>query len=87
MIDQFLAEFRNNWRLRALLAAAIGVLWLYGIISLRELAIARQQQYFGLERQIARIRQQSSQTDWWNWRVACGKIARRVWRRRRFRIG
>ncbi len=64
MIDQFIAEIRGNWRLRALLAGAIAVLWVYAILNLREAAGARSQQYVGLEKQIARTRAQVAQTDW-----------------------
>jgi hypothetical protein len=64
VIKQFLAEFRANWRLRMLLAGALAVLWVYLVIDLRELAIAKTQQYIGLERQIAKTRLQANQADW-----------------------
>jgi hypothetical protein len=64
MIDQLIAEFRNNVRLRLLLAGVVAVLWIYLAINLRETAIAKTQQYIGLERQIAKTRQQASQEDW-----------------------
>jgi hypothetical protein len=47
-----------------LLAGVVAVLWIYLAISLREMAIAKTQQYIGLERQIAKTRQQASQEDW-----------------------
>jgi hypothetical protein len=64
MIDKFIAEFRANVRLRLLAGAVVAILWVYGIISLRELAIAKTQQYIGLERQIAKTKLQATQADW-----------------------
>jgi hypothetical protein len=64
MIDQLIAEFRANVRLRLLLGAVVAILWVYAVISMRELAMAKTQQYIGLERQIAKTRLQATQADW-----------------------
>jgi hypothetical protein len=64
MIGKLVAEFRANVRLRLLLGAAVAILWVYAVISMRELAMAKTQQYIGLERQIARTKLQATQADW-----------------------
>jgi hypothetical protein len=64
MLDKFVAEFRNNVRLRMLLAGAAAIVWLYAVINLRDLAIAKNVQFVGLERQIAKTKLQANQADW-----------------------
>jgi hypothetical protein len=64
MFDKFLAEFRSNLRLRLLLAGVVAIVWLYALLSLRDLAIAKNQQFIGLERQIAKTKLQTSAADW-----------------------
>lgn len=64
MIDRFLTEFRANLRLRLLLAGVVAIVWLYGVITMRETAMAKNQQFIGLERQIAKLKMQVNQSDW-----------------------
>lgn len=64
MFDKYIAEIRNNVRLRFLLAAVVAIVWLYSLINLRDLAIAKNTQFVGLERQIAKTKLQASEADW-----------------------
>lgn len=64
MFEKFLAEFRTNLRLRLLLAGVVAIVWLYAVLSLRDLAIAKNQQFIGIERQIAKTKLQTSAADW-----------------------
>jgi hypothetical protein len=64
MIDKFVAEFRANVRLRLLMGIVVAILWVYAVITMRELAMTKTQQFVGLERQIARTKLQTTQADW-----------------------
>lgn len=64
MFDKYVAEFRNNVRLRLLLAGVAGIVWLYAVINLRDLAIAKNTRFIGLERQLAKTKLQASEADW-----------------------
>ena len=64
ILNQFLAEFRANLRLRFLLAGVVAIVWIYVVISMRDVAIAKNVQFVGLERQIAKTKLQASQADW-----------------------
>jgi hypothetical protein len=64
MFDKYIAEIRGNPRLRLLLAGVAAIIWIYALINLRELAIAKYTQFVGVERQIAKTKLQASQGDW-----------------------
>jgi hypothetical protein len=64
IFDKYLAEFRGSLRLRLLLAGVVAILWLFAVINLRDLAIAKYTQFVGVERQIAKTKLQASQADW-----------------------
>jgi septal ring-binding cell division protein DamX len=64
MFDKYVAEFRTNVRLRLLFAGVIAIVWFYTLINLRDLAIAKNQQFIGVERQIAKTKLQASEADW-----------------------
>ena len=64
MFEKYLAEIRTNLRLRLLLAGVAAIIWLYAVLNLRDLAIAKNQQFIGIERQIAKTKLQTSAADW-----------------------
>jgi hypothetical protein len=64
MFDRYVAEFRTNLRLRLLLAGVAAIVWLYAVLNLRDLAIAKNLQFIGFERQIAKTKLQTTEADW-----------------------
>lgn len=64
MIDSFLNELRNNPRLRWGVALIIGIIWLYGILLLREALQEQEQQHRATAQTISRLRAQLAQPEW-----------------------
>lgn len=63
-INQLIAEFRSKPRLRWGVWAIVGVLWLYGVLELRDLVRVRHDAYVSLNKKVARIQGTLAQEEW-----------------------
>lgn len=64
MIDKLLTPLRDNARLRWGLAAIIGILWLYGVLILRDAVQLKSQEHTNVARSLARLRAELTQPEW-----------------------
>lgn len=64
MFEQFVAELKASVRLRIGLALVVSVLWLNGLLSLREQVDEAVKRHGQLAGQLNRTRQYAAQTDW-----------------------
>lgn len=64
MLDNFLNQLRNNPRLRWGVALIVGIIWLYGILLLRETLQEQEQQHRATAQSISRLRLQLTQPEW-----------------------
>lgn len=64
MLNQFLFELKNSIRLRLGLALVVAVLWLNGVLSLRDALTEEARRTAQLAGQINRARQYAAQTEW-----------------------
>lgn len=64
MIDNFLNQLRNNPRLRWGVALIVGIIWLYGILMLRETLQEQEQQHRATAQSTSRLRAQLAQPEW-----------------------
>lgn len=75
MFATYLAQIRNNPRLRWGIWLIFGILWLYAILVLRDQLGEKTEQYAGTLKKLARIQAEASQKDWLE-RVGPAKILR-----------
>jgi hypothetical protein len=64
MINLFLAELKNNARLRLGVAFIFGVLWVYAILLLRDAQVAAVGEYRNASVKLARLQAVTQQGDW-----------------------
>ncbi len=64
MSNQFLAELRNNRRLRLGIALIIGVLWVYAILLLRDAQVVAAGEYHNASIKLARLQAATQQGEW-----------------------
>lgn len=64
MLDNFLSQLRNNPRLRWGMTLIVGIIWLYGILLLRETLQEQEQQHRSTAQSISRLRLQLTQPEW-----------------------
>ena len=64
MLNDFLNDLRNNPRLRLWLALILVVIWLYGLLTLREALQSAEQQQSSIARGVTRLRAQLTHPEW-----------------------
>lgn len=64
MLDNFLSQLRNNARLRWGVTLIVGLIWLYGILLLRETLQEQEQQHRSTAQSVSRLRLQLTQPEW-----------------------
>ncbi len=64
MLDNFLAQLRGNPRLRWGIAIIVAVLWLYGILLLKDSLQERSMQYRMDGKRVAQMRAELAQPEW-----------------------
>lgn len=63
-MNNLILELKNNRRLRIGLCLIVAIIWLYGVLELRDGAEAAEQALTVQVRQVARLAQQGAQTGW-----------------------
>lgn len=64
MLDNFLNQLRNNPRLRWGVTLIAGIIWLYGILLLRETLQEQEQQHRATAQSISRLHTHLAQPEW-----------------------
>ncbi len=79
----FFANLKANPRLRWGLLAIVGVLWLYGILEMRDAVQRKNEAYIALSKKIARVQGAATQTEWVSRlkevQSAQSKLEKRLW--------